>query len=276
MNKTSPTGARTAVLCAVFLCLAAAFPAAARESEEKNWYVSGRGGVSLAEKADLAMPYGIFSNTKIDLLADVKFKTGWGAALAAGRRVGDFRIETEAFWQRAGIDRIVRTHRFLDARGRNIPLTPEQSTSTGSDIRDSGRLDVWAGMVNAYWDVPVGGAFRPYVGAGAGTVHGTFHLDIRTRAEAPLEDLDHLREALEQNTAPAKVFHKASDRWGFIWQLQAGAGFRLSPSLALQAGYRFVHMPSLNLALAAERLTAPVSVTAKPFHAFDMGLRLSF
>ena len=264
------------MLYAALLCLAAA-PAAAQEDGEKNWYVSGRGGISFAEKADMTMPYGIFSNTRIDLLAHVNFKTGWGASLAAGRRVGKcIRIESEALWQRAGIDRIVRTHRFLDAQGRNIPLTPEQSASTGRDIIDSGRLDVWAGMINAYWDVPLGGAFRPYVGAGAGTVHGTLHLDIRTKAAAPLEELGHLKEAIEQNTAPAKVFHKDSDRWDFIWQLQAGAGFRLSPSLTLQAGYRFVHMPSLNLALGAERLTAPVTVTAKPFHAVDMGFRLSF
>jgi opacity protein-like surface antigen len=81
----------------------------------------------------------------------VEHESGMGAQLAFGTRAGAWRLEG-ALSQ--------RTH---DARS-SFKLAPGYTAP--SDL--SGEVEVRAIDLNAYYDLPTGTTFRPYVGAGAG------------------------------------------------------------------------------------------------------------
>ena len=251
----------------------------AQERDDKPWYLEAHGSVDFERAADLRAPGIPVPDVGIaDILGKLTFNTGWGGGVAAGRAFNDFRVEAEVSWRRVGINHI-----------ENIRAEPATALSTqfaqrlASSVDISGRLDHLTVMANAYWDVPTGTRLRPYIGGGLGTVHAVMHKNARRLTQLPQEVIDRLspeaRQILREQGGNLHVDDKDEDRWGFAWQAAAGVGFDLTDSLAVRAGYRFVHVPSLDFGLFQGQRTStspPVTVTVKPMHSVDVGLRLRF
>lgn len=251
----------------------------AQERDDRPWYLEAHGSVAFTQSADLRAPGIPVPNVgNVDVLGKTTFHTGWGGGVAAGRAFDDFRVEAEVSWRRVGIDHI-----------ENIRSEPATAASTqfaqrlARSIDITGRLDHLTGMVNAYWDVPTGTRFRPYIGGGLGTVHAVMHKNARRLTRPSAEDLARLspeaRQSLEDQGGTPVVDDKDQDRWGFAWQAAAGVGFDLTDFLAVRAGYRFLHVPNLDFSLFEGQRTStssPVTITAKPVHSIDFGLRVRF
>ena len=238
------------------ICLATI---SASADESRPWYVAGHGSIAFAQNADFDFPQSLGTGQRIDIRGDITFNTGWGAGLAAGRAFGDFRVEGEGLWRRAGLGDVEISHHMGD------PVAGPQETRLERALGVSGNMDLWMGMLNVYYDIPAAKTFRPYAGAGAGTVHAFMHkkasIGNRLRDGAVVEFI---------------TDDKDENRWGFCWQAQAGVGVGLSESLTVQLGYRFVHAPSLKFHLFENLVENPTTVKVKFLHSFDLGVRLNF
>ena len=261
------------VLAAVLL---AAAPASAQDGGERPWYLEAHGSVAFGQSAGIKLPQ--TSRTRqesgtIDVTGDVTFNTGWGGGLAAGRVWKDFRIEGEGLWRRTGID-----HLEID-RHTDDPTLMLIEDSIRRNLNLTGSMSVLAALANVYWDVPTGMRFRPYVGAGAGAVRAAMRKNARVElpdAQVALLPAD-ARTRLDGNVITYN--DKDENRWGFCWQAAGGVAFDLTESLAVRAGYRFIHVPSLDFSLfQRQRLASqlPGTVTVRSMHSVDLGLRWRF
>ena len=252
----------------------------AQERGDRPWYLEAHGSVDFGRSADLYIPDVAAAAGPLDFRGKVTFNTGWGGGLAAGRFLNDFRVEAEVSLRRVGIDHI-EDIKIDQQAPEALRLAAENALARNLEF--SGRIDHLTVMANAYWDIPTGTRFRPYVGGGLGTVHAVMHKKARNLTPTPPEVLAQFSpEAQARIREQGGVLledDKDQDRWGFAWQAAAGVSFDLTDSLAVRAGYRFVHVPNLGFGLfQGQRAStdAPITVTVKSVHSVDMGLRLRF
>ena len=252
----------------------------AQERGDRPWYLEAHGSVDFERSADLYIPDVAAATGPLDFRGKVTFNTGWGGGLAAGRFLNDFRVEAEVSWRRIGIDHI-EDIRIDQQAPEALRVLAERALARNLEL--SGRMDHLTVMANAYWDIPTGTRFRPYIGGGLGTIHAVMHKKARNLTPTPREVLaqftPEVRARIMEQGGILLEDDKDRDRWGFAWQVAAGVGFDLTDSLAVRAGYRFLHVPSLDFSLFQGQRAgtdAPITVTVKPVHSVDVGLRLRF
>ena len=128
--------------------------------------------------------------------------------------------------------------------GRTPTRPPSTSSSSSGDIDEDGFEDIsvehWALLANVLYDIPMDGAFRPYVGAGVGLGNTTLELG----------DDD------------------AEDR-GLAWQLRAGATFGSSETMMWDIGYRYLNLADFELSEVGASCEAVAAV-----HAITVGVRI--
>lgn len=91
------------------------------------------------------------------------------------------------------------------------------ATSFGADINS------WAYMLNGYFDIPVSGTWKPYVGGGLGYARNK---------------TDNISLSVPGVSATAPGGTKS----GMAWSLMAGVGYPLSKTMTLDIGYRFMDL----------------------------------
>ena len=112
-------------------------------------------------------------------------------------------------------------------------------------------------MVNVWFDIDIGGGFRPYLGGGVGG--GQLTLDTA------IQILDTTQEFLD------------SSAWAFAYQIGGGVGFELVAGLTLSLGYRLSSTTTAELAWnAIESGTDEILRTGTLHHSLDLGLRYEF
>src|SRR5690242_15657101 len=120
MKKGDTMRFRTALLASAFLCAATG---AATAQQTSGIYLSLGGGANFARDADVS---GSGINT------EVSFDTGWAALGAVGYGFGNgLRLEFEVGYRDNGVD------------------------SVSGVASAGGSVNVWSGMVNALYDIPV-------------------------------------------------------------------------------------------------------------------------
>ena len=145
------------------------------------------GSVAQAADIDPVIPSDTYQNMGFYLRADVGWSflewsegddSNWAAGVGAGYRFNDnLRVD----------GRVDYAGEYHVAPGANMSVT--------------------TALANAYFDIPTGTAFTPYLGAGAGYGWGTVD--------------------------------GGDDKDGFAYALMAGVGVNLSDNVALDVGYRF-------------------------------------
>lgn len=260
--------------------LSLCFMARATVAQEADnaWYLQGHLGAAFEQSADLHLPSVAVSGRNLDIRGEITFHSGWGGGLAAGRVWQNFRIEGEALWRRIGIDHVETEHHMGD------PVRMALENAVERNLNISGNMKALAGLINVYYDFPIGARFRPYIGGGLGSVRATMRKQVRNLVPVPPERAAILTPAAQQEIARRGGLvieeDEEEDRWGFCWQLAAGVGFELTESLTVGLGYRYLHVPSLDFHLfEGQRLLPnlpPATITVKPLHSVDLGLRWRF
>lgn len=89
--------------------------------------------------------------------------------------------------------------------------------------------NVWRGslnstllLANAYFDLGTWSGLTPYVGAGIGGAY------------------------VDSSWAPRDGYAGGSSNWNFAWALMAGVSYAITPNLAVDVGYRYVHLGDTN------------------------------
>ena len=162
-----------------------------------------------------------------------------GLRAAAGYRLFVVRIEGEASYRQLKIE---------DASLESL------KESIGVASGDMKALNL---MVNVWFDIDIGGSFRPYLGGGVGG--GQLTLDTA------IQILDTTQEFLD------------SSAWAFAYQIGGGVGFELVAGLTLSLGYRLSSTTTAELAWnAIESGTDEILRTGTLHHSLDLGLRYEF
>ena len=181
----------------------AAMPAAAQEL-----YAQGNLGVSLAGTADVEADLdGLTGSGDIDL------ENGWLASAALGSGFRGVRVEAEVIYSSNDVDE----DGFEDVSVEHLGL-----------------------LANVLYDFPVTGAFRPYVGAGAGVGN--------TQVELGDDD---------------------ADDTGLAWQLRAGATVGSEEGVMWDIGYRYLNLADFEVSEEDASLEAEAAV-----HAITVGVRI--
>lgn len=194
---------RVTILAAATFAIAVAGSAQAQDAETDGWYLAASGSVSLLDDAHLRIITGIpVPGAAVETVQAMN--TGYGIQAAVGRKFGSFRLEAEAGYT-------------ANQSGHYTAIIPP----TGR-IPSDGKQSALRLMANGYVDFGHG-RVQPYVGAGAGWTRVSFRVTA-PRAPFPTE-------------APRQLIDTHDNR--FAWQLMGGAAVRLSPTLSLNAQYRW-------------------------------------
>jgi opacity protein-like surface antigen len=174
---------------------AADIAAAIVEEAESNWYVSLHGGMKWGEDwpdvatlNDAQIYEATFNDPDLcensavdnevcfhDLSEDNTLQTdkGFRVGGALGFLISDnFAVEAEIGYMKQNIE----GYRFNDFTVSNAVSQTVECAATGFLCKSDadGDVRILTGMINAFFAMPLGGVFRPYVGVGGGLAHVSF------------------------------------------------------------------------------------------------------
>ncbi|MBI1622328.1 outer membrane protein [Aquamicrobium zhengzhouense] len=92
---------------------------------------------------------------------------------------------------------------------------------------------VWSGMVNGYLDIATVVGITPYIGAGVGFTHS--------------------RHKISLDPSFLGTVDLADRQFNFAYSLMAGASYKVTDNVSIDAGYTFLHTPKMDY-LDTERL----------------------
>jgi opacity protein-like surface antigen len=119
----------------------------------------------------------------------------------------------------------------------------------------SAKLQAFSALVNFYYEPYTWDRFTPYIGAGVGT------------ARVKLSDFT-------SPTVPLGTAAPETTQWNLAYALMVGTAFALSRNLALDVGYRYLNLGSVDTAAdAAGQVVQLKNIAA---HEFRVGLRWTF
>ncbi len=167
-----------------------------------SWYFGGEGGWTSLDSPETGRHLGLNWRQS--------FSDGFNIGARGGYEWGPWRFEEEFRFQQTGI-----TSARLDG---------------GANFAATGNRNAYAIMSNAIYDIPVGWAFSPHIGAGVGAV--VLHDGMGVKGFGN---------------------QSASDDVVFGYQAIAGIRYNINPSLAFDIDYRYLatDTPSLRIKNAA-------------------------
>lgn len=179
-------------------------------------FFSGEGTIGCGEggQCETAVSIPAGSDT---ISGRIETDTGFAVAGALGYDFGMFRVEAEAAYGQSGLSGIAITGASAGGEPIDVDEFDLAEVCEDSDdclgFFDSGTLDDTnlrqiSVMANAWFDIPLGEGFEPYVGGGVGITDVAF-----TGEDSDGETL-------------------------FTWQLGAGVAIPLSPKMKLTLDYR--------------------------------------
>jgi opacity protein-like surface antigen len=133
----------------------------------------------------------------------------------------------------------------------------------GSGVANyTGSKSEWVVMTNAYVDLGTWYNFTPYVGAGVGAAN------IKISG---FRDDGFINPGLTDST----TYADDADKWNFAWALHAGVTYKVSQSMSIDFGYRYINLG--NATTGATRAFDGSFVNGDPFtfnHIYSHDLKL--
>lgn len=174
------------------------------QQNERPFYVGVQGGLTFLNDADNI-------GTNLDL--EQETDTGFNFGGVVGYRVfPSFRVEAEVTYRNNDADKLAI------ASDGGIGNAVGVGDLDGQTVDARGDTSSISGMINGWFDVPVGGRipFTPYLGGGIGLANVDYD-NIRIMGQTALDDDDTV----------------------FAWQLGAGVRYPLTEAVNLSLDYRY-------------------------------------
>jgi opacity protein-like surface antigen len=89
----------------------------------------------------------------------------------------------------------------------------------------------WVFMANAYFDLGTWSCITPYIGAGFG---GTYNRISSFRDDGVI--------FIGGNLNNSVAFAEENSKWDFAWSVQAGLTYKVTPSMSIDLGYRYISL----------------------------------
>jgi opacity protein-like surface antigen len=132
------------------------------------------------------------------------------------------------------------------------PAKYQGTIATPDDV--TAKISAMSALFNGYLDLGTWYHATPYIGAGAGTAY----VSTSDYANA---------------VAPPSTGDTTHSQWNFAWAVMAGVGYKISPNLMLDLGYRYIDYGDAKTASGATGAMTFKDVAA---HEVRIGLRWSF
>ena len=97
----------------------------------------------------------------------------------------------------------------------------------------SGSKSEWVFLANAYVDLGTWYSITPYIGAGVGGAYNTIH-GFRDDGIA----------FIGGNLTNSVAFAENYSKWNFAWAAHAGLTYKVTPSMSIDLGYRYISLGS--------------------------------
>lgn len=193
---------------------AAALMLAAPQAEAagSGWYVSVTGGANWVDDNDFFVNPLAATTLAWDTNADTGYIIAGAVGMNFGNVMSGLRGEVEVAWRQNQVD---------GDWSSNYSLTTPFAFGTIDYDHESFSI-----MANAWFDIPLGSSFTPYVGGGIGWADTSF---------------DGTYTCVGGGNCVGGPFDFSED--GFAWQLGAGVNFAISPNVQLGVGYRYFQGP---------------------------------
>lgn len=291
MTPISPinrAGGRMAA-AALALCLAAGSATGARaEGGQGTWYLGLNVPVMFIDKTETDVS-GSMTVSGIPGTYSTKAVSQYGLGFRIGGTVGyyilpNLRLEGELFY---GFARVKKS----DHSGTRVtvpvpvPMTIPIDKTVTTRIKGNARL--LGAMANAWYDIPLGSRWSPYVGGGIGVLQADFSdlkwntdliaqefarpLVCSGRGQAPRDGTRECTGALSQIRG-ARPGNKDTV---FAFQVGGGIGYRVDDALTVQASYKFQMAPGLKFPGRNMGTTIETKSSMK-IHLFEVGIRYHF
>ncbi len=189
-------------------------PAAPVAVEFGGWYLRGDIGVSSQNVDRLENPALDQAFPAAVEVIDKSFDSAPTIGAGVGYQVNSFlrfdaTLEYRARASFSALDRYAPV-------GTTAWIAPNEYTARKSEV---------VGLVNAYVDLGTWYGITPFVGAGIGVSHVM---------------IDGFKDT---NVATGGLaYSESADKTNFAWALYAGLGYQVSPGLALELAYRYIHL----------------------------------
>jgi opacity protein-like surface antigen len=183
-----------------------------------------------------------------------------GLRAAAGYRLFVVRIEGEVSYRQLKLS----DYEYASYRGYEDAFL--ESLNESIEV-ESGHLKALNLMVNVWFDIDIGGGFRPYLGGGVGGGQLTLGTTAKT---------DPFTSGAKQIPDTTQEFPDSS-AWAFAYQVGGGVGFELVAGLTLSLGYRLSSTTTAELAWnAIDSGSDEILRSSTLHHSIDLGLRYEF
>lgn len=235
----APVLRQTVLACALVL------PAMGAMAGDSGWYGSVSAGRQITHSQ------AINEGTNASGTPSYGLENSGVAGFAVGRQLGHgLRVEAEL--RRRSMD--------IDSSYRAGPV----GGRTSEQFSVAGQLQSTTVMVNGIYDVPVSGAFKPYLKAGLGVARNTSHANINITPTFAAFGL------------PANYrspYPKGSDS-SLAYAIGFGVGYDVAKDVTLDLGYQYI---SLGRAKTGVDMNGDVVSFNKPAsHEITVGLRYQF
>lgn len=161
-----------------------------------------RGGATLLPDADNTGSNGLDIRSSYD--TGYHIGGGLGYTLDTG-----IRLELEMLYHNNNVDSLAVRN------DGGVGTALGVGSLSGLNLKADGDVSVFAGMVNAFFDINTGTAWTPYIGGGIGIA--SVSADISSSGVKLVDDSDTV----------------------FAWQAAVGLSYPLSPKTSIGAGYRY-------------------------------------
>ena len=181
-----------------------------------GWYLRGDIGMTNQEFSGLFQRLYNTPGTSVEQVGQ-----GWDSAPFAGLGLG-FKWNEWLRFDVTGEYRGKATFHGSD----NVVFTGGQGVDNYS-----GSKSEWVFLANAYVDLGSWYGFTPYIGAGVGGAYVTIH---GFRDDGVIYQSGVLTNSV--------VFAEDNSKWNFAWAVHAGLTYRVTPSMNIDFGYRYISL----------------------------------
>jgi opacity protein-like surface antigen len=208
----------------------------AADAQAGDWYISVLGGAnftkdkSFAHSATFTAPSSSFGSSALtgSYDADTGFIVGAAVGKDLGHILKGLRGEVEVTYRRNRWD-----------GGYSFTYTTNSTTVSSVFGSMNGHVSSWAIMANAWYDIDLGGKFKPYLGGGIGWAKNRYKANVyQFSSSSALTALDETDS-------------------GFAYQLGAGFNLQVSEHAKVGVGYRYADLGDFE-----RSYSGPISVNA--------------
>jgi opacity protein-like surface antigen len=177
-----------------------------------GWYLRGDIGMTNQQFKGLHQRLYDVPGTTVEAVG-----MGWDSSMMAGLGIG-YKFND---WFRADFTG--------EYRGKANFHGSDNVTFNGGQGVDnySGSKSEWVFMANAYVDLGTWWCLTPYVGAGIGMAN---------------VKISGFRDDGFNNLGQSTAYAADASKWNFAWSLQAGVSYKVTPSMSIDLGYRYIDM----------------------------------